>query len=154
MELLCAIISTQIVTLLIQSLSLLFVVLVVFSIDLEGSFLLVLFVTIIIGIGGMMWGLIISSLARDERSAVQIAMGSILPFLLLSGIIWPIEAIPKGMRVISNVLITTWGAEVMRSIFTRGWGLENEGVWEGILISFAWVLGGFILALPGLRNKD
>lgn len=56
------------------------------------------------------------------------ALGSFFPVLLLSGVLWPLEAIPQGLRYISYGLPTTWAVEAMRSLMLRGWGIFHQQV--------------------------
>ncbi len=58
----------------------------------------------------MSFGLLISSLVASEVEAVQLSLASFFPSLLLSGILWPLQAIPVGLRYISYILPTTWAA--------------------------------------------
>ena len=65
-------------------------------------------------------GLLVSSMCDTELGAVQIAMGAFYPVLLLSGILWPLQAMPTWLKYISYIFPTTHAAEAMRSIFGRG----------------------------------
>ena len=97
------------------------------------------------------------------------ALGSFFPVLLLSGIIWPLErsvvhhtleasplhkycSIPVPLIWLSYAMPTTWGAEAMRSVMVRGWGLEKEGVWIGFVAVLAWMLFFIILAVVGIKR--
>jgi hypothetical protein len=48
---------------------------------------LLYFICIILGVTGMMFGLVIASKVTEERDAMQCALGSFFPALLLSGVI-------------------------------------------------------------------
>ena len=50
------------------------------------SVILLFFICILLGITGMMFGLVIASKVREERDAMQAALGSFFPALLLSGV--------------------------------------------------------------------
>lgn len=65
-------------------------------------------------------GLLVSSLCSDEVQVMQVAMGSVLPMLLISGVIWPVEGMPKAMRFISNFTPLTHTVDAMRCIASRG----------------------------------
>ena len=43
------------------------------------------------GTTGMTYGLFLSTRVHDETEAVQSALGSFFPILLLSGVLWPVE---------------------------------------------------------------
>jgi ABC-type multidrug transport system ATPase subunit/ABC-type multidrug transport system permease subunit len=143
--------ATQVIILLIQTGILLFFGLYVFALPNNGSWLLVYLICMLLGMTGMFYGLFIASFASDERNAMQVALGSFFPALLLSGIIWPIEAIPVPLNYISYILPTTWSAESGRSIMGRGWGLDHQQVWMGFVVTLAWSTVLFILAARSLR---
>lgn len=88
----------------------------------------------------MSYGLAISSLADNEVQVLQMAIGTIFPSLLMSGIIWPIEGMPKWMRIMTNFSPLTHTAEAMRSVASRGWGLTYFNVWFGIVTVILWSL--------------
>ena len=54
--------------------------------------------TILQGVCGMAFGLLVSALCDNEQDAIQLALGSFYPNLLLSGIIWPLEGMPEYLR--------------------------------------------------------
>jgi ABC-type multidrug transport system permease subunit len=128
--------------------------LLVFNIPMVGNLGWVLLLMFIMGFAGMMLGLIISTIARDEAEAVQLAVGSFFPVLLLSGVIWPLEGIPKGLNYVSYCLPTTWAAEAMRSILIRGWGMLAESVWMGFVVPLAWQAVFMFLAIVGLKRTE
>ena len=59
--------------------------------------------TILQGICGMAFGLLVSALCDNEQDAIQLALGSFYPNLLLSGIIWPLEGMPQYLRYWSGI---------------------------------------------------
>lgn len=85
-------------------------------------------------------GLLISTMTNEETGAIQISIGSFFPMLLLSGILWPLESIPTGLRYFAYILPTTWSAEAMRSLMLRGWGMDHmqvgEPLYEKLLLTF------------------
>ncbi len=53
-------------------------------------------------------GVLISSVARSESEVVQATTGVLIPVVLLSGVLWPIEALPAVLHGVARVLPTTW----------------------------------------------
>jgi ABC-type multidrug transport system ATPase subunit/ABC-type multidrug transport system permease subunit len=152
-EIMLAQVLTQILIFVIQIALLLVFGLVVFKLPLHGSLFLLFSVCLLLGVTGMMFGLVIASKVSEERDAMQVALGSFFPALLLSGVMWPIEAIPTPLYQIALGLPTTWAAEAGRSIMSRGWGLEHRQVWLGILVPFIWSFVFFLWAAKSLRAK-
>lgn len=64
----------------------------------KGPMIWVIVLTILQGICGMAFGLVISALCDNEQDAIQLALGSFYPNMLLSGIIWPLEGMPDFLR--------------------------------------------------------
>ena len=64
----------------------------------RGPMVWVVTITILQGICGMAFGLLVSALCDNEQDAIQLALGSFYPNLLLSGIIWPLEGMPQYLR--------------------------------------------------------
>lgn len=64
--------------------------------------------------------MLISAIVRDENEAMEVAIGSVFPAMLLSGIIWPVEGMPDWVQFISNFSPLTHNAEAIRSVASRG----------------------------------
>ena len=106
-----------------------------FDIPINGSVALLFALCLLLGWASMCLGLAISSKAKSEFQAVQLNMPILFPALLLSGILWPVEALPGWLQPVSWALPTTWTAEACRSIMVRGWGLESSSVQLAFLIN-------------------
>jgi ABC-2 type transport system permease protein len=110
---------------------------IVFEVPMHGSIILLFSLGLLLGWAAMCLGLFLSTKAKSEFQAMQLVMPIIFPALLLSGILWPVEALPFGLKEFSMLLPTTWAAESFRSIMMRGWGLSNPLIWKSFLIIFA-----------------
>ena len=69
-----------------------------YQVPARGPIIWVILLTILQGICGMAFGLVVSALCDNEQDAIQLALGSFYPNLLLSGIIWPLEGMPEQLR--------------------------------------------------------
>ena len=140
------------VLLFIQLSALLTVALLIFSLPMEGNLVLLMAIAMLLGMVGMMLGLVIAAGAESEDAANQMVLGTFFPSLLLSGVIWPVEAVPVPLSWISYGIPTTWAAAGMRAVMTRGWGLADQQVWQGLLINSGWFLFLFFCASRNLRK--
>ncbi len=71
-------------------------------------------------------GLVISIVAKSQMVATQMAtMSSMLPSMLLSGFLFPIENMPLPLRVISNVVPARYFIHALRGILLRGNGFAE-----------------------------
>lgn len=87
----------------------------------------------------MAYGLLVSSLCNNEADATILALGSVLPLFLISGVLWPIEAMPNMLYYCSFFMPNTYSAIAMRDVLLRGWTLFSLEVILGFVSAFAWI---------------
>jgi ABC-2 type transport system permease protein len=75
--------------------------------------LLFLFVTVGIGV-------LISTVSETQGQAIQLAIMTMLPQILLSGLIFPLQAMAAGVRWIGYLLPLTYFVQVARGVMVRG----------------------------------
>ncbi|NHJ02922.1 MAG: ABC transporter permease [Candidatus Heimdallarchaeota archaeon] len=75
---------------------------------------------IVLGWTGLVLAIFLSSFARSEFQAVQFIPTIILPVILLSGIIIPLDQIPEVIRWVAYLLPTTYGVSLLRAISIEG----------------------------------
>lgn len=97
-EILFSHVITQFVVMCGQTALVLIFMLVVFGVTNNGDLIWVIMLTLLQGMCGMCFGFLISSVCELERNAIQLALGSFYPTLLLSGVIWPIEGMPIVLK--------------------------------------------------------
>lgn len=78
-------VASQFFVMVVQVTLLLAFMFLVFKIPLGGSPILVILLTLLQGLCGMCYGLVISSICSVEQSAMMLALGTFFPNLLLSG---------------------------------------------------------------------
>lgn len=104
----------------------------------------VLFLLVTLGVG-----LLISSVSQNSGQAIQLALMTLLPQVLLSGLIFPLEAMATGIRWIAYVLPLTYFVEISRAVMVRGAGLGAVSEPMGLLA----VLGVGVFGLALLRTR-
>ncbi|MCL1838272.1 MAG: ABC transporter permease [Propionibacteriaceae bacterium] len=114
-----------------------------FGVPFNGSLLLVLtglllFMLISIGLG-----LLISLVSRTRAQAIQSVLFIMLPSMVLSGFIFPIESMPEQISWVSYLLPLTHALIVMRGSFVKGAGWEAMGQPLLAMVAFAVVIFGF-----------
>jgi len=65
-------------------------------------------------------GVLVSTLSQNQGQAIQLAMMTMLPQVMLSGMIFPLSSMPVGVRWIGYVLPLTWFIQVSRGVMLRG----------------------------------
>ena len=106
----------------------LFLVLVVaffvFGIPFTGNFLVFLVASIIFLVSCLAQGMLISVIAKNQQLSMQISMiTGLLPSLLLSGFIFPVENMPKFFYYFTSFLPARWYIQISRSIFLKSAGI-------------------------------
>jgi ABC-type multidrug transport system ATPase subunit/ABC-type multidrug transport system permease subunit len=140
MQMVVAQVAVQIVVLVGQTILMAVVLIYGFKVANEGSIVLVGLLTLIQGLTGVSYGLLISAVCSTEVAAIELSLASFYPILLLSGIIWPLEGMPVWLRYIAYAMPSTFGAQALRSIMSRGWDLSYLIVWRGFAVSSTWMV--------------
>src|SRR5664280_2686922 len=88
-------------------------------------------------------GMLLSTLAKTQMQAMQMSFFFLLPFIFLSGYVFPIDGMPKFFQYITYIIPAKYFIQVVRGIVLRGAGLTE--LWEPV----AW-LTFYTLAIIGL----
>ena len=105
----------------------------IFKMPIEGSLLLLAAESVLFIITSLALGILISTLAKTQQSAMMISlMGLMLPVILLSGFIFPISSMPKPLQIISNFIPAKWFIIILKGIMLKGIGLSY--IWKETLI--------------------
>ncbi|KAH6922204.1 hypothetical protein HPB50_010867 [Hyalomma asiaticum] len=123
-----------------QDLLLLFVGFVVFELPSRGSFFDVIIIAIMQGMCGMALGLMCSAVLETATTAAMVVDGINYPIMMVSGILWPLEGIPKIIRYLSYTMPLTLPADALRSVMSKGWGLMHPNVLSGLLVNTGWTI--------------
>lgn len=91
-----------------------------FKVPFNGSVVLLLALSSVYLLALMSFGLLISSRASSQMEAMQMAMGVMLPSVLLSGYVFPLASLPLPLRIFSYLLPATHFIEIARGIVIRG----------------------------------
>lgn len=120
---------------------------VVFKVPVTGSLILLLLECILFIIMALSLGILISTVTKSQQAALMISlMGLMLPTILLSGFIFPIENMPVVLQVVSNIIPARWFIVIIKAIMLKGVGLAF--FWKETLILLV-----FTLAFIGLSIK-
>jgi len=124
-----------------------FLMRLVFQVPINGSFFLLLFISFPFFLTNLGVGLWISTKAASREASGQMAMGTFLPSIFLSGYVFPIDSMPALLRPVSQVFHTTWMIDASRSVILRGGGW-NE-LWRHALV--LWTMAFAALLFSSLR---
>jgi len=105
----------------------------VLEVPINGSLVLLVFESILFILVSLSLGLLISSGAQSQQTAMFISLVALfLPTVMLSGFMFPVENMPLPLRVISNIVPAKWFYSIVKSVMIKGVGLEV--VWKETLI--------------------
>ncbi len=136
---------------LVQSIVIILTAVALFEIQIVGNPFTVLLIIFVFGAGNQGMGFLLSSLAKNEFQAIQFIPLILFPSLLLSGVFWPIEAVPAFLRPVSYFVPLTYAVEGMRSIMIRGWGMGSIWPEFAVLVIFAGIM--LLLSAYSLRKR-
>ncbi|HBH23709.1 MAG TPA: multidrug ABC transporter permease [Cytophagales bacterium] len=120
----------------------------VFDVPIRGSLVLLLFETLVFIVTALSLGVFISTRTSSQQVALMISlMLLMLPTILLSGFIFPIENMPNPLQIISNIVPARWFVIILKGIMLKGLGIA--AIWEETLI-----LIGFIVFFIALSVKN
>ena len=120
----------------------------VLGVPINGSLLLLGGESILFTITCLSFGLLISSIANSQQTAMLISMmGLFLPTIMLSGFMFPVENMPLPLRVISNIVPSRWYYEIVLAVMIKGLGISN-------ILKPTLILAGMTLLLLSLAIKN
>jgi len=135
----------------IQAALLLSVGVAVFHITIVGDVLLAFAVIAILAVVCQALGMLLSSFARSEAQAVQFLPFIVLAAFLLTGIFWPLEAIPSWLRPASYLVPPTYAADACRAVMLKGWGIRM--IWQDIVSLLVFAAVFLLLAQWNLKRR-
>ena len=98
----------------------------VLGVPLAGSLVLIMVVSVIYILLALSLGLLISNVAQTQLVALLLsAMVLILPVLMLSGMLFPVESMPKILQWISAIVPPRYYISAMRKLMIMGVGIRE-----------------------------
>jgi ABC-2 type transport system permease protein len=121
----------------------------VFDVPIRGSLALLYALSLLFMWGTLGIGIFVSAASRTVPQAMQLAFLTFLPSIYLSGLLFPIEGMPRGAQVLAHVIPLTYYLRVVRGIVLKGIGLD--ALWYDLwpLVIF----GAVVFTLSVLRFR-
>ncbi|MDD2244233.1 MAG: ABC transporter permease [Dysgonamonadaceae bacterium] len=122
----------------------------VLDVPVNGSLFLLCLIAILYIFLSLSYGLTISTLVDKQVNAVIIsAMTAMIPVLMLSGMIFPIDNMPNVLQYFSTIVPARWFIDAIRKVMIQGQGLTM--VWKDVLILIGMTV--FLLAVTAVNTK-
>jgi ABC-2 type transport system permease protein len=120
-----------------------------FGVPLHGSLFWLAVVTLLFLLGGLGWGVLLSTIADTQQVAFQMGLlSTMLPTLLLSGFVFPISSMPKAIQLVTYIVPARYFLVALREIILKGAG---PAVWWRDAAELA-VFAVLVLALATVRT--
>lgn len=128
------------------------VIRLVFDIPLRGSVALLYALSGLFLLSTLGMGLLVSTLVKTQQQAMMVAAFFVLmPFVLLSGFIFPVENMPPAIQTLAALIPLKYYLEIVRGIFLKGTGLAE--LWQPALVLLAWGVGILTIAALNFRKR-
>lgn len=122
---------------------------VVFQVPIHGSFFTLLMIVLPFVLTMLGTGLFISARSTSRESAGQLAIGTVMPSVFLSGYVFPVDSMPLVFQWVAQVIPTTWLIDAARGVILRGAGWRE--LWPHYLV--LWAMAIIMLGLSTWRFR-
>jgi len=124
----------------LQGILILTLAVALFGVTIHGSILLI-FALLLLGVFSFVGlGVVITSFAKDQETAMMVMMTLMFPMMFLSGVFFPIQQMPWYMQDISKVLPLTYAATALRKVMVLGASISMITTELAVLIGFGVVM--------------
>ena len=135
---------------LLQGVLILTLAVALFGVTIHGSILLI-FALLLLGVFSFVGiGVVLTSFAKDQETAMMVMMTLMFPTMFLSGVFFPIQQMPWYMQGISKVLPLTYAATALRKVMVLGAGVSMITTELAVLIGFGVIMTA--IAVPVFKR--
>jgi ABC-2 type transport system permease protein len=96
-----------------------------FGVPMRGAFLALLLASLVYILAALALGLLISTVSKTQQEAFMLLILVLLPSVMLSGFISPIESMPKFFQWLTVVNPIRYFLEIVRGVFLKGIGVAE-----------------------------
>ena len=134
----------------LQGVLILILAVLLFGVNIHGSIMLV-FALLLLGVFSFVGlGVVLTSFAKDQETAVMLMTTIMFPMMFLSGVFFPVEQMPWFMQSISKFLPLTYVADALRKVMVLGADIPAISTELSILIIFGVVMTA--IAVPVFKR--
>jgi ABC-2 type transport system permease protein len=121
-----------------------------FGVTIHGNILLI-FALLLLGVFSFVGlGVVITSFAKDQETAMMVMMALMFPMMLLSGVFFPTQQMPWFMQSIAKALPLTYAATALRKVMVLGADISMITTELAVLIGFGVVMTA--IAVPVFKR--
>ncbi len=124
----------------------------VFAVPTVGSLPLLVAESTLFLITSLSLGILISTISNNQQTAMMISLGALmLPTIILSGYIFPIENMPVPLQVISNIIPAKWYIRIVKGIMLKGVSIDY--IWKETIILLGMTLFFITLSIKKFKIR-
>ncbi len=124
----------------------------VMHVPMSGSLALIVLYSLVYTIMSLALGLLISTLTKSQTTALIIsAIALMIPVMMLSGMLFPIDSMPGFFRALSMIIPARWFIDAMRKLMIEGLGFAY--VLQDLLVLTAMMLIFMSVALKKFNDR-
>ncbi|PKP20858.1 MAG: multidrug ABC transporter permease [Bacteroidetes bacterium HGW-Bacteroidetes-21] len=124
----------------------------IFGVPIVGSIVLLLAETMLFILMALSLGILISTVTSSQQVAMMISMVALmLPTILLSGFIFPVENMPEVMQWLCKAMPPKYFITIVRGIMLKGNGLDV--LWDETLVLSGMTLFLMILSMKKFKKR-
>jgi len=132
--------------------SILLLAVFVFQVPVMGNLFWVVLISLLFIFLALSLGLLISTLVESQLAAMLTSgMALMLPIIVLSGMVFPIESMPNILQWISVIVPARWYVEAVKKLMIQG--VEVRYVVKEFVILAAMALGFMLISLKNFKTK-
>jgi ABC-2 type transport system permease protein len=136
----------------INAVSILLLSYFVFGVPVNGSVVLLLAESILFIVLALSLGILISTVSNNQQTAMMLSMFALmLPMILLSGFIFPVENMPDILQWLSALMPPRWFIQIIKSIMLKGTGLAY--FWKETLILIAMTIVFILVSVKKFKIR-
>lgn len=98
----------------------------ILKVPVTGNFYSLIGISLLFIMVALSLGILISTIAQTQVAAMLVSgMGMILPVMILSGMIFPIESMPVVLQWVSDIIPAKWYISAVRKLMIQGLGITS-----------------------------
>jgi ABC-2 type transport system permease protein len=122
-----------------------------FGVPIRSNMTLILAISSLFLLTSLAIGLLASSVAETQQEAMITVFATMLPAMMLSGYIFPIEAMPEWLQAVSYLIPLRYYLVIIRSLLLKGVGIQYLQMEIIALVVFG--VGLMVLASLRFRKR-
>ncbi|MDF2564215.1 MAG: ybhS [Massilibacillus sp.] len=135
----------------VQATLALIVGILVFDLPIQGSITLLYGLTSLFIVASLTLGVLISTISQTQMQAMQLSFFIFMPSVLLSGFMFPREAMPTFFYLLGDLLPLTFYLEIMRGIVLKGIGINF--LWSQTFALIAFIIATLAISVIKFQKK-